>query len=64
MNLCKCHHIPPEGTFIRGNTYCWTSIIDGIQVLDENDNKIDFDEIIFLWFFTKETKKSYQTSKI
>lgn len=58
MNLCKCHHIPPEGVFIQGNTYCWEYTIDGTVVSDENDNRIAFKDITYLWYFTKETQKS------
>ena len=58
MNLCKCHHIPPEGVFIQGNTYCWEYIIDGIVVSDEHNNKIVFNDMTYLWYFTKENQKS------
>ncbi len=58
MNLCKCHHIPPEGVFIQGNTYCWEYIIDGIVVSDEKDNRITFNDMTYLWYFTKENQKS------
>ena len=53
MNLCKCHHVPPTGVFIKQKTYCWEFVIDGIVVTDENDDKLIFDDITFLWYFTK-----------
>ena len=53
MNLCKCHHVPPKGVFIKQNTYYWEYVIDGVAVIDENDNKLIFDDITFLWYFTK-----------
>lgn len=53
MNLCKCHHIPPEGVFIKKNAYYWERNIDGIMVLDKNNNKIAFNDITYLWCFTK-----------
>jgi hypothetical protein len=54
MNLCKCHNIPRRGSFILENKYKWYYIIDGIYVIDENNSKILFNEIEFLWYFSKE----------
>ena len=48
-----CYCLPMEGKFIVGNIYTWSYIIDGIQVTDESDQEIFFDEIKFLWFFQK-----------
>lgn len=42
-----------EGKFIVENIYNWFFVIDGIYVIDENSNKIFFDEIQYLWFFQK-----------
>ncbi len=53
MNLCKCHHVPPTGVFIKEKTYNWEYVIDAVAVTDENDNKLIFDEITFLWYFAK-----------
>ena len=53
MNLCKCHHVPPTGVFNKEKIYYWEYVIDAVAVTDENDNKVIFDEITFLWYFTK-----------
>ena len=53
MEKCKCYCLPMEGRFVVGNMYTWSYIIDGIQVTDESNQEIYFDEIKFLWFFQK-----------
>lgn len=53
MNKCRCHHIPQKGCFHIGAEYQYSYIIDGIYVTDDNENRIDFDEYTFLWYFTK-----------
>ena len=58
MNYCRCHHIYHEGSFQIGKEYAWTFVIDGINVIDDNGNVISFDEISFLWYFTKLKNKS------
>ena len=53
MSKCVCHHIPKDGVFKLGKEYEYQYGIDYICVLDDNWKRIFFDEITFLWFFTK-----------
>lgn len=52
MKKVKCHHTPPDGDFLIGNTYEYTHIIDAINVYDEKGEKYSFNDIVFLWYFT------------
>lgn len=54
-NVCigRCHHIPKEGNFKVGAEYEYSYIIDGIYVIDDNGDSIDFNDYTFLWYFTK-----------
>lgn len=53
MFKCKCHNIPSEGKFIIGNEYDWSYVIDGIYVIDDVGEKVDFNDYTFLWYFPK-----------
>ena len=53
MDKCRCHHIPKEGSFIVGAEYAYSYIIDGIIVIDDNGNRVVFNDYTFLWYFTK-----------
>lgn len=54
-NVCigRCHNIPKEGNFKVGAEYEYSYIIDGIYVIDDNGDRIDFNDYTFLWYFTK-----------
>lgn len=54
-NVCigRCHNIPKEGNFKVGAEYEYSYIIDGIYVIDDNGDSIDFNDYTFLWYFTK-----------
>lgn len=54
IHISRCHHIPKEGNFKVGAEYEYSSyIIDGIYVIDDNGDSIDFNDYTFLWYFTK-----------
>ena len=44
MYKCKCHNIPSEGKFTVGNEYDWSYVIDGIYVIDDVGEKVDFND--------------------
>lgn len=54
-NVCfgRCHNIPKEGNFRVGAEYEYSYIIDGIYVIDDNGDSINFNDYTFLWYFTK-----------
>lgn len=43
-----------EGNFKVGAEYEYSYIIDGIYVIDDNGDSIDFNDYTFLWYFTKQ----------
>lgn len=49
--FCTCYEQPEQGKFLVGKQYMWDYVIDGIIVKDEDDVKILFDEIKWLWYF-------------
>ena len=51
--FCICYELPEQGNFFLGKQYMWGYVIDGIIVKDEDDVKILFDEIKWLWYFQK-----------
>ena len=53
LYISRCHHIPKEGNFKVGAEYEYSYIIDGIYVVDDNGDSIDFNDYTFLWYFTK-----------
>jgi len=54
MCKCKCHSLPPEGKFVLQKSYEYSYIIDGVYVIDENNDQIYFSEIKWLWYFQKD----------
>ncbi|MEG2584648.1 MAG: hypothetical protein RSA27_09100 [Oscillospiraceae bacterium] len=53
MNKCKCHHIPENSFFTLEHIYNWEYIIDAIRIIDDIGNIYNFNEFIFLYYFTK-----------
>lgn len=53
VRISRCHHVPREGNFKVGAEYEYSYIIDGIYVIDDNGDSIDFNDYTFLWYFTK-----------
>lgn len=53
LEKCQCYCLPPEGRFTVGSIYPWSYVIDGLYAIDDNGQKIFFDEIKFLWYFKK-----------
>ncbi len=53
VRIGRCHNIPKEGNFKVGAEYEYSYIIDGIYVIDDNGDSIDFNDYTFLWYFTK-----------
>ena len=53
VRISRCHNIPKEGNFRVGAEYEYSYIIDGIYVIDDNGDRIDFNDYTFLWYFTK-----------
>ena len=53
VRISRCHNIPKEGNFRVGAEYEYSYIIDGIYVIDDNGDSIDFNDYTFLWYFTK-----------
>lgn len=53
VKKCICHHIPKDGNFKIGKEYSFQYGIDCICVTDDNGQQVFFDEITFLWYFTK-----------
>ena len=51
--FCICYEQPEQGKFLIGKQYMWYHVIDGIIVKDEDEAKILFDEIKWLWYFHK-----------
>ncbi len=51
-NLCKCHHVPPHGSFYVGKKYRWTWGIDCIGFYDDDGKLVSFNEIEYLWYFS------------
>ncbi len=53
MKRCECYCLPEKGRFVIGDNYVWRYIIDGIEVFDNDEKWIYFDEMIFLWYFKR-----------
>lgn len=47
----KCYCLPVNGKFVIDKAYDYSYVIDGIQVIDEENAVIYFNEMEFLWYF-------------